>query len=50
MAQAGAAGYVLKQSGSQELLRAIRAVSEGRGYIDEALKKESGVERPRAPA
>jgi DNA-binding NarL/FixJ family response regulator len=35
--QAGAAGYVLKQSPHVELLRAIRAVAEGRQYIDPAL-------------
>jgi DNA-binding NarL/FixJ family response regulator len=32
--QAGAEGYVLKQSSSDELLRAIRAVAAGKGYLD----------------
>jgi DNA-binding NarL/FixJ family response regulator len=32
--QAGAKGYVLKQSPSDELLRAIRAVGSGKGYLD----------------
>jgi DNA-binding NarL/FixJ family response regulator len=32
--QAGAKGYVLKQSSSEELLRAIRAVGAGKGYLD----------------
>jgi DNA-binding NarL/FixJ family response regulator len=31
---AGAAGYVLKQSPSTELLRAIRAVAAGQRYLD----------------
>jgi two-component system response regulator NreC len=35
--RAGAAGYVLKQSPHVELLRAIRAVADGRQYIDPAL-------------
>jgi DNA-binding NarL/FixJ family response regulator len=34
---AGAAGYVLKQSASAELLRAIRAVAAGGRYFDPAL-------------
>jgi DNA-binding NarL/FixJ family response regulator len=34
---AGASGYVLKQSASTELLQAIRAVAEGRQYLDSAL-------------
>jgi DNA-binding NarL/FixJ family response regulator len=33
----GAAGYVLKQSASTELLRAIREVASGRPYTDSAL-------------
>lgn len=35
--QAGASGYVLKQSAPSELLRAIRAVSEGNNYLDPAI-------------
>lgn len=33
----GASGYVLKQSASSELVRAIRTVSRGNTYIDPAL-------------
>ena len=32
--QAGVSGYVLKQSASEELLRAIRAVAKGGSYLD----------------
>jgi len=35
--QAGAAGYVLKQSSSDELIRAIRAVGSGKSYLDPAI-------------
>jgi DNA-binding NarL/FixJ family response regulator len=35
--QAGANGYVLKQSAPTELIRAIRAVGEGNSYLDPAL-------------
>ncbi len=35
--KAGASGYVLKQSSSQELLRAIRAAARGEQHIDGAL-------------
>ncbi len=35
--QAGASGYVLKQSKSVELLRAIRAVAVGQTYLDPAI-------------
>jgi DNA-binding NarL/FixJ family response regulator len=35
--QAGASGYVLKQSASQELVRAIRAVASGRTYLDSGV-------------
>ena len=31
---AGASGYVLKQSSSDELIRAIRAVHSGKSYLD----------------
>src|SRR5262249_25482434 len=34
---AGACGYVLKQSASVELLKAVRAAAEGRRYLDVAL-------------
>src|SRR5262245_54806414 len=48
---AGAAGYVLKQSRSEELLNAIRTVATGRQYVDAALTKKkeanpSGSKRP----
>lgn len=35
--QAGVSGYVLKQSASGELLRAIRAVAGGESYLDPAI-------------
>jgi DNA-binding NarL/FixJ family response regulator len=35
--RAGAAGYVVKQSASAELLRAIRAVAAGGTYLDTSL-------------
>jgi len=35
--QAGASGYVLKQSRPSELLRAIRSVAAGERYVDSAL-------------
>jgi DNA-binding NarL/FixJ family response regulator len=35
---AGAAGYVLKQSSSSELLNAIRAAASGRTYLDASLQ------------
>ena len=37
MLAAGALGYVLKQSRSSEMLAAIRAVAQGRRYLDPAL-------------
>ena len=37
LVRAGADGYVLKQSPAEELLRAIRAVAEGRQYLDPSL-------------
>lgn len=37
MLEAGAAGYVLKQSPSSELVRAVRAVAAGGTYLDRAL-------------
>ena len=39
--EAGAAGYVLKQSASTELTRAIRAVAAGERYIDTAIRAAS---------
>jgi DNA-binding NarL/FixJ family response regulator len=36
---AGARGYVLKQSASSELLKAVRAAAEGRNYLDAALSE-----------
>jgi two-component system, NarL family, response regulator NreC len=38
--QAGASGYVLKQSASEELVRAARAVAAGQTYIDPALTEQ----------
>ena len=35
--QAGVSGYVLKQSASSELLRAIRAIAAGGKYLDSAI-------------
>jgi DNA-binding NarL/FixJ family response regulator len=35
--EAGARGYLLKQSASEELLRAIRAVAGGQTYLDPAV-------------
>lgn len=35
--QAGASGYVLKQSASQELIRAIYTLAAGNSYIDPAM-------------
>jgi DNA-binding NarL/FixJ family response regulator len=40
MFAAGAAGYVLKQSASSELLRAIRTVAAGRDFVDPALLQD----------
>jgi DNA-binding NarL/FixJ family response regulator len=39
MLHAGASGYVLKQSASDELVRAIRAAAAGQRYLDPALEK-----------
>jgi DNA-binding NarL/FixJ family response regulator len=36
---AGATGYVLKQSASSELLRAIRAASRGEQHVDETMTR-----------
>lgn len=43
MMEAGATGYVLKRSSPEELLQAVRTVSEGGVYIDRAVA--SGVVR-----
>jgi DNA-binding NarL/FixJ family response regulator len=37
MLRAGARGYVLKQSPSSELIRAVRAVAAGQGYLDPSV-------------
>ena len=37
MLRAGASGYVLKQSSSTELLRALREIASGNSYLDPAL-------------
>jgi DNA-binding NarL/FixJ family response regulator len=37
MLRAGAAGYVLKQSASAELIRALRAVAAGQNYLDPSV-------------
>ncbi len=39
MLEAGARGYLLKNSASRELIEAIRAVSAGRTYITQSLMK-----------
>lgn len=41
MFQLGAAGYVLKQSSSSELTRAIRIVADGGRYLDPALQNDA---------
>ena len=38
--QAGASGYVLKQSASDELIRAIHAVAQGKHYLDPAVTEK----------
>jgi two-component system response regulator NreC len=38
--KAGASGYVLKQSSSEELIRAIRSVVAGNSYLDPAVTGE----------
>lgn len=38
--EAGASGYVLKQSASEELVRAIHAVVNGQTYLDPAMMKQ----------
>ena len=39
--QAGASGYVLKQSKSEELIRAILAVAAGQAYLDPAITEKA---------
>src|SRR5688500_8176835 len=39
--QAGASGYVLKHSKSEELIRAILAVAAGRAYLDPAITESA---------
>ena len=39
--QAGASGYVLKQSKSEELIRAILAVAAGQAYLDPAITERA---------
>ena len=40
MLRAGASGYILKQSPSSELLRAIREIAAGKSYLDPALTEQ----------
>lgn len=47
---AGASGYVLKQSASAELLRAIRVAAEGGRYLDPALPPADVSHDPRRRA
>jgi len=42
MLEAGAAGYVLKQSPSHELILAVRSVAAGNRYLDRALTRAEG--------
>ncbi|MDX2284357.1 MAG: response regulator transcription factor [Bacteroidia bacterium] len=45
--QAGAAGYLLKTAGQDELLLAIRRVAAGKSYVDQDLQRQ---EAPASPA
>lgn len=45
---AGASAYVLKQSSSKELLKAIRAAASGQKYLDAALQMPPALPRPKA--
>jgi DNA-binding NarL/FixJ family response regulator len=47
MMQAGACGYVLKQSVSAELIRAIHGVSAGTAYIDPSVRPAEPARDPR---
>jgi DNA-binding NarL/FixJ family response regulator len=46
--EAGASGYVLKQSSGDELLKAIRVVARGGRYVDNSLVEGKAV-RPEGP-
>jgi len=46
--RAGAAGYVLKQAGGQEVVNAIETVAQGRSLLDPALTERMFVELRRA--
>jgi DNA-binding NarL/FixJ family response regulator len=48
--QAGANGYVLKQSRAGEVLQAIRAIASGRTYIDSAMTADALAAPARAMA
>lgn len=48
--QAGCAGYVLKQSASDELLQAIRAAARGEAYLDRALAESAAHAADNGPA
>jgi DNA-binding NarL/FixJ family response regulator len=48
--QAGASGYVLKQSRAAEILQAIRAIARGGTYIDSAIAGDALPAPARAPA
>jgi DNA-binding NarL/FixJ family response regulator len=39
--QAGASGYILKQSAAEDLVRAIRTVAGGHTYLDPAIADEA---------
>ncbi len=46
--RAGAAGYVLKQAGGQDVIRAIETVAQGKALLDPALTERVFVEVRRA--
>ena len=46
--RAGAAGYVLKQAGGQDLIRALQAVAQGQALLDPALTERVFAEVRRA--
>ena len=48
--EAGASGYVLKQSRAAEVLQAIRAIASGRTYIDPAMTADALAAPARAMA